>query len=157
LKATAAEALQVSAAISPHLSAVNSKGGNPMPTSNALLMSDFVSYLWHGGTTDKAIADHERTLADLATWLDPVWLREATRIRLQVYIGDCLNQGTSPRNVARRLSHLRRFYQFLKNERQIFPDPTLDLRIPKHWTKGKEKNSITVLVWMQTDIDTCIR
>ena len=88
-----------------------------MPTSNLLLLSHFIDYArYEWGTTDSNIAAHEKSLAHLAAWLDPMWLPDATRIMLQLYIGEALSHGASARTVARRLSHFRHFYQFLSKE-----------------------------------------
>jgi integrase/recombinase XerD len=127
-----------------------------MPVSNGLLISNFMSYLkYEGGAVDEAIADHEKSVAHLAAWLEPMWLPDATRIMLQLYIGDLLNQGTSVRTIARRLSHLRRFFRFLVSEQEIAADPTQTLGVPKHLTrpKGNPPNAVTIATWVRIDRD----
>jgi len=126
-----------------------------MRTSNGLLISDFIGYLkYECGATDNAIADHEKSLAHLAAWLAPMWLPDATRIMLQLYIGNCLSQGISARAISRRLSHFRRFYAFLVNENEIAIDPTKDLPMPKHYTTAKPPHSVPVATWVRMDWDT---
>lgn len=129
-----------------------------MPVSNGQLISRFVDYLqYECGATEKNIAAHEQGLAHLAAWLEPMWLPDATRIMLQLYIGDLLNSGTSASTVARRLSHLRHFYRMLIHEGEIETDPTLYLAMPKHRggrTKAKNPQScVTVATWVRMDWD----
>lgn len=128
-----------------------------MPASNGLLISNFISYLkYECGVAAEAIADHEKSLAHLAAWLDPMWLPDATRIMLQLYIGDSLSRGTSTRTVARRLSHLRRFYRMLIHEEEIANDPTLDLAMPKHRSKTKAREAqhpAAIVTWVRLDRD----
>lgn len=126
-----------------------------MPTSNLLLLSHFIDYArYECGTTDSNIAAHEKSLTDLAAWLDPMWLPDATRTSLQLYIGNSLSRGASASTVARRLSHFRHFYQFLIKEKQIVVDPTEELSMPKHWTKtteNKPRHSFSVATWVRMD------
>jgi integrase/recombinase XerD len=128
-----------------------------MPTSNLLLLSHFIDYArYECGTTDDKIAAHEKSLAHLAAWLDPMWLPDATRIMLQLYIGEALSQGTSAHTVVRRLSHFRHFYQFLINENKIEIDPTKGLSMPKYWTKTKAKegqHSASIVTWIRMDFE----
>jgi integrase/recombinase XerD len=128
-----------------------------MPASNALLISDFLGYLqYECGASEKAIAAHERSLAELAAWLKPMWLPDASRTMLQLYIGNSLQQGTSAGIIARRLSHFRHFYQFLLNQKEMESDPTLDLPMTKHWKTakaGKEGNSFTMVTWIRMEWD----
>jgi len=130
-----------------------------MPVSNEHLILKFVGYLqYECGATEKTIAAHRQSLAHLAAWLEPMWLPDATRITLQLYIGDSLNSGTSTRTVARRLSHLRHFYRMLIHEREIETDPTLYLAMPKHCNRTKAKDpqsSVTVATWVRMDWDAC--
>jgi site-specific recombinase XerC len=75
---------------------------------------------------------------------------------LQLYIGNSLNQGTGARTLARRLSHFRRFYQFLLNEEEIEIDPTQYLAMPKHWSTAKTKGAVTVVTWVRRDRDAYV-
>jgi integrase/recombinase XerD len=121
-----------------------------MPASNALLISDFLGYLrYESRAEENTITAHEHSLAHLAAWLKPMWLPDASRTVLQLYIGNSLKQGTSARTIARRLSHCRRFYQFLLNQKEIESDPTQDLSMPKHWSKSP----LTVVTWIRMEWD----
>lgn len=132
-----------------------------MPVSNGVLISNFVAYLkYECGAAEETIAAHEKSLAHLAAWLEPECLPEATRIRLQLYIADSLSQGTGARTVARRLSHIRHFFQMLTNEAQLASDPTFDLAMPKHCAKTKAKiatkgkkagHSAAIVTWFRMD------
>jgi integrase/recombinase XerD len=128
-----------------------------MPTSNALLISDFIAYLrYECGAAEDTVTAHEHSLAHLAAWLKPMWLPDASRTMLQLYIGNSLQQGSGARTIARRLSHYRHFYQFLLSQKEIESDPTLDLAMPKHWSTakaGKAKNSFTVATWIRMEWD----
>jgi site-specific recombinase XerD len=128
-----------------------------MPVSNGQLISRFVDYLqYECGATENNIAAHEQSLTHLAAWLEPMWLPDATRIMLQLYIGDSLNSGASARTVGRRLSHLRHFYRMLIREKEIETDPTSYLAVPKHCSRTKAKDpqhSVTVATWVRMDWD----
>jgi site-specific recombinase XerD len=137
----------------------------PEEASNALLISNFLGHLQYERRAAKStIAAHERSLAHLAAWLDPMWLPHPTRIHLQLYLGESL-QGASARTVARRLSHFRHFYQFLLDENEIVSDPTEELSMPKHWTTAKAKGpqlclpfqtarpTVIVATWVRMDMD----
>ena len=128
-----------------------------MSTSNALLISDFIRYLrYECNASEKNIAAHEHSLARLAAWLEPMWLPDASRTVLQLYIGNSLQQGTGVRTVARRLSHYRHFYQFLLNQNEIKSDPTLDLSMPQYRRAskaGKGQNPFTVATWIRIEWD----
>ena len=128
-----------------------------MPTSNALLISDFIGYLrYECDAPEKNIAAHEHSLAHLAAWLKPMWLPDASRTVLQLYIGNSLQQGTGARTIARRLSHCRHFYRFLLDQKQIKSDPTFHLTMPKHWITakaGKTQDSFTVVTWVRMEWD----
>ena len=121
-----------------------------MPASNPLLISNFLGYLqYERCTAENAVAAHEQSLAHLATWLAPMWLPDASRTTLQLYIGDSLTKGMSARTIARRLSHFRHFYQFLLNEKEIKSDPTQGLSMPQHQTKGP----LSMVTWIRMEWD----
>jgi integrase/recombinase XerD len=132
-----------------------------MAASNGLLISDFLGYLkFDCRADDETVGAHEQTLAHLAEWLESLEaglrLPNVTRIMLQLYIGDSLNQGTGIRKTARRLSHLRRFFGFLVNEEQIEKDPTFWLAMPKHCSRTKAKDrqhSAALVTWVRVDWD----
>src|ERR1700685_1238257 len=112
-----------------------------MPASNALLIFDFAGFLkYECGDTEDTITAHKRTLAHLAAWLDPMWLPDATRIMLQLYLTNSLNQGASVKILTRRLSHLRHFYGFLDKENAITTDPTQNLSMTRHCLRPKRKD-----------------
>jgi integrase/recombinase XerD len=132
-----------------------------MPVSNGIWISNFLEFLkYECDASERSIAAHEQSLADLAAWLEPALLPEATRVRLQLYLGDCLHQGISARTVARRLSHIRHFFQMLSKEQRIDRDPTFDLAMPKHYTKTKgriaskkkkARETATIVTWFRMD------
>jgi integrase/recombinase XerD len=128
-----------------------------MPAGNALLISDFLGYLkYECAAAENTITAHEQSLARLAAWLKPMWLPDASRTVLQLYIGNALKHGTSARTITRRLSHFRDFYEFLFKEKQIESDPTQDLQMPKHWTRtkaGETRNSLMVVTWIRMEWD----
>jgi integrase/recombinase XerD len=79
---------------------------------------------------------------------------QATRIDLQKYISDSLQQGLGARSAARRLSCLRHFYRFLIDEDEIQFDPTRNLPVPKTWETVPKPLSLSDLDKMVASLGT---
>lgn len=104
-----------------------------MPASNAQLISSFVGYLRaERGAGENTLASYEHDVRSFADWLAKPFV-ESTRIDLQKYVSNSLDQGVSARTAARRLSCLRHFFHFLIDEEEIRIDPTRNLPVPKRW------------------------
>ncbi|MEO5924064.1 MAG: site-specific tyrosine recombinase XerD [Bryobacteraceae bacterium] len=64
----------------------------------------------------------------------PVVDREATATDLARYMEGMYAQGLSPRSIARHVTTIRNYYQFLTTEGTIPSDPAEFLASPKQWT-----------------------
>tara|TARA_Y100000589_G_scaffold130859_1_gene124543 strand:- start:1803 stop:2732 length:930 start_codon:yes stop_codon:yes gene_type:complete len=105
----------------------------PAPLSSPL--ADFLRHL----ASEKRYSPHtcdnyRRDLTRLAHWLAGegrrTW-RELDNHELRRYVAGLSREGLSGRSIARHLSAIRRFYQFLVRERQASDNPALGLRAPK--------------------------
>ena len=106
----------------------------PAPLSSPL--ADFLRHL----ASEKRYSPHtcdnyRRDLTRLAHWLAGegrrTW-RELDNHELRRYVAGLSREGLSGRSIARHLSAIRRFYQFLVRERQASDNPALGLRAPKN-------------------------
>lgn len=105
----------------------------------------FLSYLRaERGAGENTLASYEHDVCNFAAWQEKP-LSQATRIDLQGYISDSLQQGLSARSAARRLSCLRHFYRFLIDEDEIQFDPTRNLPVPKGWKRVPKPLSLADL------------
>ncbi len=77
---------------------------------------------------------YQRDLQRLAIWLveqgNPEW-RNVSGYDLRRYVANLSRAGLSGRSIARHLSAIRRFYQYLLRERLATDNPALDIRAPK--------------------------
>ncbi len=62
---------------------------------------------------------------------DPLALDEVARIELRGYLGDLRNRGLAASSVARRLSAIRTFYDFLNRTGLARRDPAREVRAPR--------------------------
>lgn len=104
-----------------------------MPADNNDLVNRFLKYLRsERGAGENTLASYEHDVRNFAAWLEKPF-PETTRIALQKYVSDSLDEGVSARTAARRLSCLRHFFHFLIDEDEIQFDPTRNLPVPKRW------------------------
>lgn len=79
-------------------------------------------------------SSYQHDLYRLAAWLVEQggrgW-REVSHHDLRRYVAHLSYQGLSGRSIARHLSAIRRFYQYLLRERQASDNPAVDIRAPK--------------------------
>lgn len=77
---------------------------------------------------------YQRDLVRLACWMvsseHPDW-STLTLHHIRRYVANLSREGLSGRSIARHLSAIRRFYQFLLREGQATDNPALDIRPPK--------------------------
>ena len=95
----------------------------------------FTTALWlERGLSDNTREAYSRDVQGLNAWLldqsrgDALTASESD---VQAYLGARLSQGSSHRSIARLLSSLRSFYQYLVREGDISSDPTQHLDRPK--------------------------
>lgn len=114
-------------------------------TTNNDLINSFLSYLRaERGAGENTLANYGNDVRKFSAWLEKP-LPQATRINLQKYISDSLQQGIGARSVQRRRSCLRHFYRFLIDEEEIESDPTHNLPVPKGWKTVPKSLSLTDL------------
>ncbi len=98
-------------------------------------LADFIQHL----ASEKRLSpltctNYQRDLQRLAAWLmeqdSPGWGRVSGH-DLRRYVAHLSRQGLSGRSIARHLSAIRRFYQYLLRERLASDNPALDIRAPK--------------------------
>jgi integrase/recombinase XerD len=105
------------------------------PVSNDLL-DEFCDLLWlEDGLARNTLESYRRDLHNYEDWLKCTaekTLLESSHIDLQGYLAYMHQTAKSKSSTAaRRLSTLRRFYQFLLRQGRISVDPTLRLESPK--------------------------
>ena len=76
---------------------------------------------------------YRRDVSQYHQWLDKQGLAlvSANAGQLQLFLGDRLTQGASPRSTARFLSSVRSFYRWALRENLVSEDPSLRIESPK--------------------------
>ncbi|KAA1172393.1 tyrosine recombinase XerC [Marinobacter salinexigens] len=77
---------------------------------------------------------YRRDLGRLSVWLnqsDVTQWRDVDSHYLRRYVATLSREGLGGRSIARHLSAIRRFYQFLLREKLVKDNPALDIRAPK--------------------------
>jgi len=104
-----------------------------MATDNAALIDEFCDSLWlEDGLSKNTLEAYRRDLRLFAHWLDSqqpqvAGLAGVARHDLQAYIAARHQESGKATSSNRRLSVLRRFYQWLLRQHRISADPTLKL------------------------------
>lgn len=98
-------------------------------------MTDFIQHLASEKRHSPRTCDaYQRDLQRLAAWLveqgSAQW-RAVSSYDLRRYVANLSHQGLNGRSIARHLSAIRRFYQYLLRERLASDNPALDIRPPK--------------------------
>lgn len=98
-------------------------------------MMDFVQHLASEKRHSPLTCDsYSRDLQRLAAWLVEQSIsqwRAVSSYDLRRYVAHLSRQGLSGRSIARHLSAIRRFYQYLLRERLATDNPALDIRPPR--------------------------
>lgn len=100
----------------------------PCATLRVLFLEMLCSERGASGATREA---YERDLKEWALFLNQKPLIEASSRDIQDYLAFLFRKKLSPKTLARRLSTLRQFYGFLREEEQIQEDPTQIIQTPK--------------------------
>ena len=102
---------------------------------NESLIQQFSQYLWlEHGLSDNTRSAYQTDLKQCGLWLGDkktTILLSANREKLEAYFQHLYQEKFTARSIARILSALRRFYQWLLLERHIKVDPTLNIVSPK--------------------------
>ncbi len=88
-------------------------------------------YYTETGASAHTLEAYGRDLNQWAQWLRPVRLEQAEQehvLRWLVHLG---SRGLNPRSVARKLSALRRFYRYCRQQGLVAVDPTARVDTPK--------------------------
>jgi integrase/recombinase XerD len=100
-----------------------------LSAADAALLDAFCDALWlEDGLSKNTLESYRRDLAQLAGFLDRRGLEAAREADLFSFLATRSGRASS---AARRLSSLKRFYQYCVRERRIAADPTLKLDPPK--------------------------
>ncbi len=83
------------------------------------------------GAARLTVAAYRNDLLDVARFVKPASLDEATSDDLRAYLARLSRLGMAPRSAARKLSALRQFFRFLVLERVRPDDPTAPLDAPR--------------------------
>ncbi|MCK7549000.1 tyrosine recombinase XerC [Marinobacter koreensis] len=78
--------------------------------------------------------NYRRDLARLTDWLSASGVQEWHQLLshdVRRYVAELSRQGLNGRSIARHLSAIRRFFDFLLRERLVTDNPALDIRAPK--------------------------
>ncbi len=100
-----------------------------LSAADAALLDAFCDALWlEDGLSKNTLESYRRDLAQLAAFLKRRGLDGASEADLFSFLATRTGRASS---AARRLSSLKRFYQYCLRERRIGSDPTLRLDAPK--------------------------
>ena len=100
-----------------------------MNEADVRLLDAFCDALWlEDGLAKNSIAAYRTDLEQLATFLDGKSILEADEANLFAFLASRKGRASS---AARRVSSLKRFYQYCLRERRTSADPTLKLDSPK--------------------------
>ncbi|OFZ96254.1 MAG: site-specific tyrosine recombinase XerD [Betaproteobacteria bacterium RIFCSPLOWO2_02_67_12] len=100
-----------------------------MSPADAALLDAFCDALWlEDGLSRNTLESYRRDLAQLAAFLEARGLDAAGEADLFAFLATRAGRASS---AARRLSSLKRFYQYCLRERRLAADPTLRLDAPK--------------------------
>ena len=100
-----------------------------LSAADAALLDAFCDALWlEDGLSKNTLESYRRDLAQLAAFLQRRGLDAASESDLFAFLATRAGRASS---AARRLSSLKRFFQYCLRERRIAADPTLRLEPPK--------------------------
>jgi integrase/recombinase XerD len=92
----------------------------------------FLEYLAiERGAAKNTLEAYRRDIGAFSGWLQSTPLQTATPSTIRDYLKTLQAQHLQPRSIARKISSLRQFYQFLKEEEIMATNPMLDIELPK--------------------------
>lgn len=111
------------------------QGPTELPDSLSVPLTNFIGHLASEKRHSPRTCDnYQRDLLRLARWLtrglQHQW-RDVSIHDLRRYVATLSRDGLGGRSIARHLSAIRRFYQYLLRERLATDNPALDIRAPK--------------------------
>ena len=112
------------------------------------VLDQFCDALWlEDGLARNTIASYRTDLAQLAKFLNGKSLLQAGEAELFAFLAAAKGRASS---AARRVSTLKRFYQYCVRERRVDADPTLKLDPPKRAPRFPK--TLTAMVYEPRDI-----
>ncbi|MBJ6135979.1 tyrosine recombinase XerC [Marinobacter litoralis] len=106
-----------------------------MPEALSAPLADFLNHLSSEKRHSPRTCEHYlRDLQRLGAWLPTVGIERWSRLTshdVRRYVANLSKAGLGGRSIARHLSSIRRFYQFLLREGIAHDNPALDIRAPK--------------------------
>ncbi len=83
------------------------------------------------GLSQNTLRAYQRDLLDFLAFLKQDTFRSVTPSHIRSYLEHLHGRALEPGTIARRLSALRHFYQFLYEQKAITENPTCDIEMPK--------------------------
>ncbi|MDP4548166.1 MAG: tyrosine recombinase XerC [Marinobacter sp.] len=106
-----------------------------MPEALSVPLAGFVNHLSSEKRHSPRTCEHYlRDLQRLSAWLTSVGIEQWAQVTshdVRRYVANLSKAGLGGRSIARHLSSIRRFYQFLLREGLAKDNPALDIRAPK--------------------------
>ena len=106
---------------------------NSSSTEHHPLVDAFIEALWlEDGLSPNTLAAYRRDMQGFSQWLKPqaLQLENASESDVQAYFADCFDH-TRASTANRRLTVLRRFYQWALRDKHLSTDPSLKLMTAK--------------------------
>ncbi len=101
--------------------------------NDRMLVDQFLDTIWlESGLSQNTLSAYRSDLEQYAIWAykSKCELSTAGRANILNYLGYCVANGVAARSSSRKLSSLRRFYQYMSREGKIDLDPTSDVESP---------------------------
>ena len=95
-------------------------------------LETFLEYLAiERGASKNTLEAYTRDIQAFADWLKSIPLEDVLPDTIRDYLKTLQLHHLQPRSIARKISSLRQFYQFLKDEDLMAMNPMLDIELPK--------------------------
>ena len=117
------------------------------------LVADYLDFLSvERGLSPNTVSAYQE---DLNTYLEfsKGGILESVRETVGDHLMELKYRGLSPVTIARHLSAIKGFYQFLLNEGKIKSDPTVSMKMPKVWAGLPSCLSVREIAWILAQAD----
>ncbi len=95
-------------------------------------ISDFIQFLrLNEGLSDNTLQAYQRDLKKFWTFIEPIRLTQVERDQVEEFLFQWHEKQGSARSIARCLSTLKRFYQFMVSNKRMDQDPAGAVKAPK--------------------------
>lgn len=99
------------------------------------LLDRFVNYLKSQGKSNFTIVAYKKDLEQFVGFLtsrEKSDVREVKKEDIEAFIGKLLQENYTKKSASRKLNSIRTFFRYLKNEKTIEQNPSLDVSHPKY-------------------------